>query len=130
MNAEMKKILVIDDNSDIRDLIQFIFEKAGRQVIHGENGEKGLAQLRALRPDVVLLDATMPGISGLDVLKEIREDEDRDLRRIPVMMLTANSAEDDIAQAFALGASSYLVKPFKKEKILAEVDLMLQTEEV
>ena len=130
MSAEMKKILVIDDNSDIRDLIQFIFEKAGRQVIQGENGEKGLAQLKAFRPDAVLLDAAMPGISGLDVLKEIRNDEDSDLRRIPVMMLTANSAEDDIAQAYALGASSYVVKPFKKEKIVAEVDLMLQSEKV
>ena len=129
MSAEMKKILVIDDNSDIRELIQFIFEKAGRTVIHGENGEKGLAQLRALRPDVVLLDATMPGNSGLDVLKKIRNDEDPDLRRIPVMILTANSAEDHIAQAFALGASSYVVKPFKKEKIVAEVDLLLQLEE-
>ena len=130
MNQEVKKILVIDDNSDIRDLIQFIFEKEGRTVIHAENGEKGLAQLRALRPDVVLLDASMPGNSGLDVLKKIRNDEDPDLRRIPVMILTANSAEDDIAQAFALGASSYVVKPFKKEKIVAEVDLMLQLEEV
>ena len=130
MNQEVKKILVIDDNSDIRDLVQFIFEKAGRTVFHGENGEKGLVQLRALRPDVVLLDATMPGISGLDVLKEIRNEEDRDLRRIPVMMLTANSAEDDIAQAFALGASSYVVKPFKREKIVAEVELLLQLEQV
>jgi DNA-binding response OmpR family regulator len=64
------------------------------------------------------------------MVKEIRNDEDRDLSRIPVMMLTANSSEDDIAQAFALGASSYVVKPFKKEKIVAEVDLMLQLEEV
>ena len=72
----------------------------------------------------------MPGNSGLDVLKKIRNDEDPDLRRIPVMILTANSAEDDIAQAFALGASSYVVKPFKKEKIVAEVDSLLQLEEV
>ena len=130
MNNLKKTILVIDDNSDIRDLIQYIFEKEGRSVIHGENGEKGLAQLRAMRPDLVLLDATMPGTSGLEVLKEIRHEADGDIRRVPVMMLTANSAESDIAQAFALGASSYIVKPFKKEKIIAEVDLMLQLEEV
>ena len=130
MNQEVKKILIIDDNSDIRDLVQFIFEKAGLTVIHGKNGEKGLAQLRALRPDVVLLDTTMPGISGLEVLKEIRNDEDRDLRRIPVMMLTANSAEDDIAQALELGASSYVIKPFKKEKIVAAVELLLKLEQV
>ena len=130
MNQEVKKILIIDDNSDIRDLVQFIFEKAGLTVIHGENGEKGLAKLRALRPDLVLLDTTMPGISGLEVLKEIRNDEDRDLRRIPVMMLTANSADDDIAQALELGASSYVIKPFKREKIVAEVELLLQLEQV
>jgi CheY-like chemotaxis protein len=130
MNAEMKKILVIDDNSDIRDLIQFIFEKAGLQVIHGADGESGLVKLKSNRPHLVLLDATMPGLSGLEVLKAIRQNPDKELSRVPVMMLTANSAEEDIAQAYELGASSYIVKPFKKEKILTEVDLMLQLEEV
>ncbi len=129
MNAEMKKILVIDDNSDIRDLIAFIFEKAGLKVIQSANGESGLQELKSKRPDLVLLDATMPGISGLEVLKAIRNDTDKELSRVPVMMLTANSAEEDITRAFELGASSYIVKPFKKEKILAEVDLMLQLEE-
>ena len=129
MNAEMKKILVIDDNSDIRDLIAFIFEKAGLKVIQSANGESGLQELKSKRPDLVLLDATMPGISGLEVLKAIRKDTDKELSRVPVMMLTANSAEEDITRAFELGASSYIVKPFKKEKILTEVDLMLQLEE-
>ena len=129
MNAEMKKILVIDDNSDIRDLIAFIFEKAGLKVIQSANGESGLQELKSKRPDLVLLDATMPGISGLEVLKAIRKNPDKELSRVPVMMLTANSAEEDITRAFELGASSYIVKPFKKEKILTEVDLMLQLEE-
>lgn len=130
MNEEIKRILVIDDNSDIRNLIQIIFEKAGRQVIHGVDGASGLAEFQSKRPHLVLLDATMPGISGLDVLKAIRNDPDEELRGVPVMMLTANSAEEDIAQAYELGASAYLVKPFKKEKILNEVDQMLQLEEV
>lgn len=129
MNLEMKKILVIDDNSDIRDLIAFIFEKAGLKVIQSANGESGLQELKSKRPDLVLLDATMPGISGLEVLKAIRKNPDKELSRVPVMMLTANSAEEDITRAFELGASSYIVKPFKKEKILTEVDLMLQLEE-
>lgn len=129
MNAEMKKILVIDDNSDIRDLIAFIFEKAGLNVIQSADGESGLQELKSNRPHLVLLDATMPGISGLEVLKAIRKNTDKELSRVPVMMLTANSAEEDITRAFELGASSYIVKPFKKEKILAEVDLMLQLEE-
>jgi DNA-binding response OmpR family regulator len=129
MDAEMKKILVIDDNSDIRNLIAFIFEKAGLKVIQSPDGESGLKELKAKRPHLVLLDATMPGISGLEVLKAIRKNSDKELSRVPVMMLTANSAEEDIARAFELGASSYIVKPFKKEKILTEVDLMLQLEE-
>jgi two-component system phosphate regulon response regulator PhoB len=129
MNLEMKRILVIDDNSDIRDLISFIFEKAGLKVIQSPDGESGLIQLIAKRPHLVLLDATMPGISGLEVLKAIRKNSDKELSRVPVMMLTANSAEEDITRAFELGASSYIVKPFKKEKILTEVDLMLQLEE-
>lgn len=129
MSAEMKKILVIDDNSDIRDLISFIFERAGLKVIQSPDGESGLKELKAKRPHLVLLDATMPGISGLEVLKAIRKNSDKELSRVPVMMLTANSAEEDITRAFEFGASSYIVKPFKKEKILTEVDLMLQLEE-
>lgn len=130
MASEKKTILVIDDNSDIRNLIQYIFEKAGRSVIHGENGVNGLAQLNAFRPDLVFLDVTMPGISGLEVLREIRRNPDDRLSSVPVMMLSANSSEDEIEEALALGASSYIIKPFKREKIIAEVNQMLQLEEV
>ena len=127
--ADKKKILVIDDNADIRDLVQYIFEKAGKLVIQGEDGEKGLAQLKAERPDLILLDTTMPGISGLEVLKVIRQDSDAEISAIPVVMLTANSAEADIKKAYEIGASSYIVKPFKREKILAEIDLLLELKE-
>ena len=127
--ADKKRILVIDDNADIRDLIEYIFEKDGKHVIQGEDGEKGLAKLKAERPDLILLDTTMPGISGLDVLKVIRQNVDNEISTIPVVMLTANSADADIKKAYEIGASSYIVKPFKREKILAEVDLLLQLKE-
>ena len=129
MSADRKRILVIDDNADIRDLVQYIFEKAGKLVIQGEDGEKGIAQAKAHRPDLILLDTTMPGISGLEVLKAIRIDRDSEISSIPVVMLTANSAEADIKKAYEIGASSYIVKPFKREKILAEVDLLLELKE-
>ena len=129
MIADKKRILVIDDNADIRDLIEYIFKKDGKLVIQGEDGEKGLAKVKAERPDLILLDTTMPGISGLDVLKVIRQDVDREISAIPVVMLTANSAEADIKRAYEIGASSYIVKPFKREKILAEVDLLLELKE-
>jgi two-component system phosphate regulon response regulator PhoB len=129
VNTEKKKIVVIDDNDDIRDLIQLICEKAGKIVIQGEDGVKGLALIKTQRPDLILLDTTMPGISGLDVLTAIRKDRDSVISAIPVVMLTANSAEADIKKAYDIGASSYIVKPFKREKILAEIDLLLQLEE-
>jgi len=88
--AEKKRILVIDDNADIRDLIQYIFEKAGKLVIQGEDGVKGLAKVKSQRPDLILLDTTMPGISGLDVLTAIRKDRNSEISAIPVVMLTAN----------------------------------------
>ena len=129
VSADKKRILVIDDNADIRDLVQYIFEKAGKLVIQGEDGEKGIAQAKAHRPDLILLDTTMPGISGLEVLKAIRQDSDDEISAIPVVMLTANSAEADIKKAYEIGASSYIVKPFKREKILAEIDLLLELKE-
>ena len=129
MIADKKRILVIDDNADIRDLVQYIFEKAGKLVIQGEDGEKGLAKVKAVRPDLILLDTTMPGISGLDVLKVIRQDSDTEISAIPVVMLTANSAEADIKKAYEIGASSYIVKPFKRDKILAVIDLLLELKE-
>ncbi len=126
MNADKKRILVIDDNADIRNLIQFIFEKAGIEVSQGTDGENGLAQLKSEKPDLVLLDSMMPGLSGLDVLKTIREDPDVNLSHVPVVMLTANSAAEDMNTAFELGASSYIVKPFKNNQIVAEIDSILQ----
>lgn len=126
MNADKKRILVIDDNADIRNLIQFIFEKAGMEVSQGTDGENGLAQLKSEKPDLVLLDSMMPGLSGLDVLKTIREDPDVNLSHVPVVMLTANSAAEDMNTAFELGASSYIVKPFKNNQIVAEIDSILQ----
>ena len=126
MNVDKKRILVIDDNADIRNLIQFIFEKAGMEVSQGTDGENGLAQLKSEKPDLVLLDSMMPGLSGLDVLKTIREDPDVYLSHVPVVMLTANSAAEDMNTAFELGASSYIVKPFKNNQIVAEIDSILQ----
>lgn len=126
MNAEKKRILVIDDNADIRNLIAFIFEKAGMEVSQGTDGENGLAQLKSAKPDLILLDSMMPGLSGLEVLKTIRQDFDEELNQIPIVMLTANSAAEDMKTAFELGASSYIVKPFKNNQIVAEIDSILQ----
>ena len=127
MAQEMKKILVVDDNQDVRDLIVHILSADGFHVFSATGGANGLAILKANEIDLVLLDVMMPEMSGLEVLEEIRNGSNKKIREIPVMMITAKSGTDDIDQALALGANSYLVKPFRgntvREKVRTLLDL-------
>jgi CheY-like chemotaxis protein len=127
MAQEMKKILVVDDNQDVRDLIVHILSADGFHVFSAAVGANGLAILKANEIDLVLLDVMMPEMSGLEVLEEIRNGSNKKIREIPVMMITAKSGTDDIDQALALGANSYLVKPFRgntvREKVRTLLDL-------
>lgn len=127
MAQEMKKILVVDDNQDVRDLIVHILSADGFHVFSAAGGANGLAILKANEIDLVLLDVMMPEMSGLEVLEEIRNGSNKKIREIPVMMITAKSGTDDIDRALALGANSYLVKPFRgntvREKVRTLLDL-------
>lgn len=118
-------ILLIDDNEGDVTLMTMAFAE-GRiaSTVHPcRNGEEGLEFLRrqgqyanAPRPDLVLLDLNLPGISGQDVLREIKNDEG--LREIPVVIMTSSNAEDDIVQAYRLHANSYVVKPIGMEELI------------
>ena len=114
MTQEMKKILVVEDNQDVRDLVVQILNSDGFNVFAAVDGENALAILNSNLVDLVLLDVMMPGISGLEVLAEIRTGSNKKIREVPVMMMTAKSGIEDIDQALALGANSYIVKPFHK----------------
>jgi CheY-like chemotaxis protein len=126
MGQEEPKVLVVDDNQDVRDLVVHILNADGFHVYAAIDGENALTILNSNPVDLVLLDVMMPGISGLEVLKEIRSGSNKKLRDIPVMMITAKSSTDDIDQALALGANSYVVKPFRGTTIREKVRTILE----
>ncbi len=128
MESSGKKILIIDDNKDIRDLMRMILEKVNLSVSESEDGSSGLTAAREIKPDLILLDVMMPGLSGFDVLQQIRIEKDNQLRDVPIMMITAKSQSEDIDRALALGATGYIVKPFRQAKFIEKVNLLLGIE--
>ncbi|MBC7463150.1 MAG: response regulator [Actinobacteria bacterium] len=125
MTNETIRILAIDDNADIRDLLRFVLEKEGFEVSTSANGVDGLSQIKERRPDIVLLDVMMPEFSGFDVLDAIRNDKDSKVRVLPVLMITAKSSIEDVDRALELGATSYIVKPFRPTKLVEKVNELL-----
>lgn len=112
-------ILVIDDEKDIQNLLRYNLEKEGYRILLSKTGEEGLAAARAKKPDLVILDLMLPGMDGLEVCKILKQD--RDVRKIPVLMLTAKGGETDQVIGLELGASDYLAKPFSVKVLLARV---------
>jgi DNA-binding response OmpR family regulator len=126
MATHTASILVVDDNQDIRDLISHFLSADGFHLFTATDGESALNILKRNQIDLVLLDVMMPGISGLDLLREIRANSDKKLRDIPVMMITAKTGTDDIDKALSLGANSYIVKPFRGNAIREKVRAILE----
>jgi DNA-binding response OmpR family regulator len=126
MSQEVHKVLVVDDNQDVRELIVHILSADGFHVYAAVDGENALAILNSNPVDLVLLDVMMPGMSGLDVLREIRTGSNKKIREVPVMMITAMSSTDDVDQALAIGANSYVVKPFRGTTIREKVRKILE----
>lgn len=110
-----RKILVADDNANIRKVVKMGFETLGYQVLVAEDGVQALERVRAERPDLVILDVMMPGKSGYDVCSEMKGDAE--LRSIPVVMLTAKNLEEDRYWGRELGADEYVTKPYDPEEL-------------
>ena len=117
----MSKILVVDDEQSIVDVLTYNLVKAGHQPIVARDGETALRLARAERPDLVILDLMLPGIDGLEVCREIRKDGD-----LPVIMLTAKDEEIDRVVGLELGADDYVVKPFSVRELMARVKSVLR----
>ena len=116
--------MVIEDEKEIRDLVRYNLEKAGFRVAAAGDGEEGLRQLFAARPDALVLDLMLPGMNGLEIVREVRtEPLTRDL---PVLILTARSAEMDKLLGFEQGADDYLTKPFSPRELVARVNALLR----
>ena len=122
----MAKILVAEDDKQIGDMIAFKLTNGGHQVIRAEDGEEAVALAGRELPDLILLDAMMPGLSGFEVLRRLKSDPT--LRAVPVIMVTAKGHERDVLSGLRGGAVDYIVKPFSLKELAARVDLALRKE--
>ncbi|GAB4478647.1 MAG: hypothetical protein Kow0088_18690 [Anaerolineales bacterium] len=119
----MAKILIAEDERDIRDLIAFTLQFAGHEVITTSNGEEALQAVRAQKPQLVLLDVRMPKMTGYEVCKEIKTDPQT--RTIPVIFLSAKGQESEIRDGYEAGADQYLLKPFSPDQLIEQVNKVL-----
>ncbi len=123
-NGGPYKILVVDDEEDIRDLLQYNLESAGYEVLVSKTGEEALTAIRATKPKCVLLDLMLPGMDGLDVCRKVRLEST--IRETPIIMLTAKGEEEDIVKGLEIGADDYVTKPFSVKEILARIQVALR----
>jgi DNA-binding response OmpR family regulator len=116
-------ILIADDDADIRSLVAFRLERAGYEVVQASDGEHALQLALERPPDLAVLDVMMPRLTGIEVTRRLRENEDT--RRIPVILLTARVQEADVAAGFEAGADDYLKKPFSPQELRSRVQAIL-----
>jgi DNA-binding response OmpR family regulator len=121
-----KRVLIIDDEPSIVISLEFLLKRAGLEVQVARDGEEGLAKLRELRPDAVVLDVMMPRLDGFEVLKAVRADPE--IADIPVLMLTAKAREAEQQRGLTLGANAYMAKPFSTHELVDQVMALIGTE--
>ena len=114
-------VLIVEDDPNIRELLQLYLEKDGYAVTLAADGGQGMEKYRAIQPDLVLLDVMMPVMDGWAVCKAIREEDDT-----PIIMLTAKGETDDKVQGLKAGADDYVTKPFEMKELLARIEAVLR----
>lgn len=119
-----ERILVIDDEPDLRELVRVNLDQAGFRVETAGSGREALASLRRAPPDLVILDLMLPDVSGTELCRKLRSDPS--LGELPIIMLTAKSAEIDRIVGFELGADDYVTKPFSPRELVARVKGILR----
>lgn len=117
-------VLVIDDEPSICEMLEFSLQRAGMQPRTAQDSEAAMVAIADERPDIILLDWMMPGVSGIDLAKRLRREENS--KDIPIIMLTARVGEDDRVYGLEAGADDYVVKPFSPRELLARVRAVLR----
>ncbi len=120
-----KKILIADDNENIREALTYLLEDEGYSLSIAKDGAETLARVREIRPDILFLDIMMPEVNGYDVCRVIKNDPG--LKNIYVIMLTAKGQAAEQERGRAAGADEYIVKPFSPMEILAKIKTILKT---
>lgn len=125
MSAIMEDtVLLVEDETDVVDLLRYHLRKAGFKVLIANSGSEGLEAVRQNRPDVVVLDIMMPGMTGLEVCRAMKADAE--LAKIPVLMLTAKSDVKDRVKGLETGAEDYVAKPFSPKEVVLRVQALLK----
>lgn len=119
-----EKILVVDDEEDILELLRFNLSREGCQVFCASSGEEALRLVRSEIPDLIVLDLMLPGIDGLEVTRRLKSDPNT--KHLPIVMLTAKGEEADIVTGLELGADDYVAKPFSPRILVARVKAVLR----
>jgi len=122
-----KTILVVDDETDILELISYNLEREGYTVVSVTSGEAALVEADRLRPDLIVLDLMLPGMDGLEVCRRLKRNEAT--RRIALLMLTAKSEDADVVTGLEVGADDYLTKPFSPRVLIARIRAVLRRRE-
>jgi len=117
----VSRVLVVDDEADIRGLVHELLQRAGHDVIEASDGKEALRRFYAEQPELVLLDVSMPGLDGWGTLERIRQ-----LSDVPVLMLSAKAEELDKVRGLQAGADDYVTKPFGRQELLARVERHLR----
>lgn len=121
------RILAIDDEANVRRIVQVILARAGHQVTLASDGVEGLEKVRQDRPDLVVLDVMMPHMDGFEMLKRMKADPE--IANIKVIMLTARAQDADVFEGERLGADLYLTKPFNPNELLQAVEQVFAPDE-
>ena len=119
------RILVVDDEKDIVNLIGYHLSKSGKEIISAYNGAEALEKIKESRPDLVILDVMMPELDGYSVCKTLRHQGDPATREIPVVMLTAKAEVEDKIKGLSIGADDYIVKPFDIKELVLRTENLL-----
>ena len=122
-----ERILLVEDEEMTARLILYRLKGLGYDVEYVKDGVSGLEKIKTTKPDLVVLDVMLPGISGFEILQDLEEDEDFDLSLIKVIMLTSKSRAEDVSRGFGLGAMEYVPKPFKMDEFILRLKRVLKS---
>lgn len=118
------KIMIIEDEEDIVTLLRYNLEKEGFETCVATEGDKAFNAIKINQPTLILLDWMLPGMSGIDICKQVRYDND--LRNVPIIMLTARGEEADKIKGLTIGADDYMTKPFSVPELIARIRALLR----
>lgn len=124
MSERQINILVVDDEAAIRDMLTFALERTHMQVMSASDAKEALLKISEQKPDLILLDWMMPGVSGIELTRRLKKDALT--KDIPIIMLTARSGEDDKVAGLDTGTDDYLIKPFSPRELIARINAVLR----